>query len=466
MTRDGTISLSLYAVVQMTRRSRTDQSVLLTCPSKLDSGLQISRISTLEVDAWHTRLPDVPCHHPDARLEESPGSQVWRGVTCATLPRALSTSCQRCLASLGATSYVKRATIVRCEVPRWCAQQLEQVMISAYDVAAALLPPVGRLRAQRDRLAKELQEVHRQLNESQTEVRRQISERQKLAADLDEMKPWVRTPRLYPPGHFYSPEPDLDDVRRRADTIFVAPEHIVGVDLRLGDQLALLDQISVAWSDWPYQASATPGLRFNPRNDYFGYVDSLVLYSLLRILMPKRYVEVGSGWSSALVLDTRDHYLTELETTFIEPHPDRLRSLLRPDDAEQARIIAQPVQRVEVSVFEQLDPGDILFIDSTHVSKVGSDVNHLFFNVLPRVAPGVWIHVHDIGYPFEYPKEWVYEGRSWNEAYLLRALLTDSPIWEIELWVSCLQRLHSDRLSRALPPGTPFDGGSIWLRRT
>jgi hypothetical protein len=339
-------------------------------------------------------------------------------------------------------------------------------MISAYDVAAALFPPVARLRAQRDQLAKDLEDLRRQLDESQIEVHRLISERQKLAADLEDMKPWVRTPRLYPPGHFYSPEPDLDDIRRRAETIFVTPEHVFGIDLRLDDQLALLDQIAATWSDWPYQADATPSYRFNPRNDYFGHVDSLVLFGLLRTLMPKRYVEVGSGWSSALVLDTRDHYLTELDTTFVEPHPDRLRSLLRPDDDEQARIIELPVQQVDLSVFEELDPGDMLFIDSTHVSKVGSDVNHLFFNVLPRVAPGVWIHVHDIGYPFEYPREWVYEGRSWNEAYLLRALLTDSPTWQIELWVSCLQRLRGDRLNRVLPPGTPFDGGSIWLRRT
>jgi Methyltransferase domain len=339
-------------------------------------------------------------------------------------------------------------------------------MISAYDVASALLPPVGRLRAQRDQLAKELEEVRRARDELQREARRIAAECKKLGAQLEDMKPWVRTPRLYPPGHFYSPEPDLDEVRRRAENIFAAPDHIPGIDLRLEDQVALLDDISVAWSDWPYQAPITPSLRFNPRNDYFGYVDSLMLFGLLRTLMPKRYVEVGSGWSSALVLDTRDYYLTELETTFIEPHPDRLRSLLRPDDVEQTRIIQQPVQQVEVSVFEGLDPGDILFIDSTHVSKVGSDVNHLFFDVLPRVAPGVWIHVHDIGYPFEYPKEWIFEGRSWNEAYLLRALLTESPIWQIELWVSCLQRLCGHLLNGVLPPGTPFDGGSIWLRRT
>jgi hypothetical protein len=345
-------------------------------------------------------------------------------------------------------------------VPYRTAQRsLGERKVSAYDAVAALVPPLGRLRAQRNRLAEELETLRREFVQVTTNS-------EMLAALLEDMNAWVRSPRLYPPGHFYSPEPDLDDIRHRAETIFACPDHIPGIDLRLEAQLALLDQISAVWSGWLYESSAEADLRFSPRNDYFGHMDSLVLFGLLRLLAPKRYVEVGSGWSSALVLDTKENYLTELETTFIEPHPDRLRSLLRPNDAEQTRIIEQPVQQVDLSVFEQLEPGDILFIDSTHVSKVGSDVNHLFFNVLPHVAPGVWIHVHDIGYPFEYPREWIYEGRSWNEAYLLRALLTDSSVWEIELWVSCLQRLRGDRLNQVLPPGTPFDGGSIWLRHT
>jgi Methyltransferase domain len=339
-------------------------------------------------------------------------------------------------------------------------------MISPYDVAAALLPPVGRLRKQRDRLAQELEETRRKLHESEVEARRLTFERDNLSTELEKMKPWIRTPPLYRPGHFYSPEPDLEDVRRRERSIFAIPDHIPGIDLRLDFQLALLDHISTTWPAWPYGSSVTPGLRFRPRNDYFGHVDSLVLFGFLRLLEPKRYVEVGSGWSSALVLDTKDHYLSTLDTTFIEPFPERLQSLLRQNDLRETRIIQLPVQEVESGVFEELESGDVLFIDSTHVSKVGSDVNYLFFDVLPRVAPGVWIHFHDIGYPFEYPPEWIYEGRSWNEAYLLRALLTESPVWEIELWVPCLQRLRGEQLKGALPPDTPFDGASIWVRRT
>ncbi len=105
----------------------------------------------------------------------------------------------------------------------------------------------------------------------------------------------------------------------------------------------------------------------------------------------------------------------------------------------------------------------MLFIDSTHVSKVGSDVNFLFFEVLPRLRPGVHVHVHDIAYPFEYPREWVLEGRAWNEAYLLRAFLTGNPHWQIDLWPSVLQLRHPEVMAATLHARTPVDGGSLWL---
>ena len=153
-------------------------------------------------------------------------------------------------------------------------------------------------------------------------------------------------------------------------------------------------------------------------------MDGLVLFGMLVTIKPKRYVEIGSGWSSALVLDTRQRLLDrDLECTFVEPYPERLHGLLRPEDHDSVTIIERPLQDVDPALFDVLDPGDVLFIDSSHVSKVGSDVNLLLFDVLPRVPAGVWVHVHDIGYPFEYPREWIYEGRAWNEAYLLHVLL-------------------------------------------
>jgi hypothetical protein len=126
----------------------------------------------------------------------------------------------------------------------------------------------------------------------------------------------------------------------------------------------------------------------------------------------------------------------------------------------------EPVQQTPQAFFEELGPGDILFIDSSHVSKCGSDVNHLVFQVLPRLAPGVRVHVHDVFYPFEYPRNWVLEeGRAFNEDYLLRAFLTFNTAYEILAWNSSVAALFPERFAAALPDAAQNAGASIWLLR-
>ena len=105
-----------------------------------------------------------------------------------------------------------------------------------------------------------------------------------------------------------------------------------------------------------------------------------------------------------------------MKTTFIDPYPERLLGLLRPEDHDRAEIRVEPVQAVDLAVFDVLGPGDVLFIDSTHVARTGGDVVHDVFTILPRLASGVRVHFHDMFYPFEYPAAWVFEGRAWNEA--------------------------------------------------
>jgi hypothetical protein len=273
-------------------------------------------------------------------------------------------------------------------------------------------------------------------------------------------------PSMYPSGHFYSPIPDLDAVRADAARIFNSPDSILGVDLRPDAQRSRFEAVAARWAEYPYYGPADPKLRYRPNNDFFGHMDGLVLFGLLATIKPKRYVEIGSGWSSALVLDTRERLFgRRLECTFIEPHPERLHGLLRREDRDSVTIIERPIQQVDRALFDALEPGDVFFIDSSHVSKVGSDVNLLLFDVLPRVPAGVWVHVHDIGYPFEYPREWIFEGRSWNEAYLLRALLLENPRWQIELWCNYLSEKEPATVKRLLPDGAIPDGLSLWLMR-
>ena len=112
-----------------------------------------------------------------------------------------------------------------------------------------------------------------------------------------------------------------------------------------------------------------------------------------------------------------------------------------------------------------LASGDILFIDSTHVSKAGSDVNHIFFKILPSLAEGVNIHLHDIFYPFEYPKEWIYEGRAWNENYVLHAFLQYNSAFKITFFSNFLARFHHRTFHEKMPLCMKNTGGSIWLQR-
>ncbi len=163
---------------------------------------------------------------------------------------------------------------------------------------------------------------------------------------------------------------------------------------------------------------------------------------------PKRVVEVGAGYSTAVMLDVSERYLADPPAIVcIDPEPGRLRSVLRGDEAGLT-IHETIVQDLPVELFTTLEANDILFIDSSHVLKLGSDVSLLFLEVLPRLRPGVVVHIHDIATSFEYPLEWYEEGRAWNEAPALRAFLAFNQAYEITLFL----RLHEpipDRGGRA-----------------
>jgi predicted O-methyltransferase YrrM len=283
-----------------------------------------------------------------------------------------------------------------------------------------------------------------------------------LSIDIDQWAPFLR---FAPPGHFYSPIPRLDELAADAERVFSFERQLPGIDLRVDAQRALLEQLGAVLADEQLPSTSTPPKRYYADNFAFGIGDGLVLQGLLRLLAPPRVVEVGSGFSSALLLDTVDEHLPDTSLTFVEPYTELLESMLRPDDRQRCRIVAERVQDVPRSLFDELVAGDVLFIDSTHVVRTGSDVVHLILEVLPRLAPGVVVHVHDIFFPFEQPRPWVEEGRQWAECYLLRAFLTENPAWEIVVWNDFVGRFERPLLERVLPRFLGNIGGSIWLRR-
>jgi hypothetical protein len=170
------------------------------------------------------------------------------------------------------------------------------------------------------------------------------------------------------------------------------------------------------------------------------------------------------------MLDTNERFMDRsIRFTFIEPESLRLRKLLKPEDHDSVAIVEQRIQSVDPRVVDELAANDILFIDSSHVSKAGSDVNHILFELLPRLTSGVLVHFHDVLYPFEYPKEWFELGMSWNEPYILRAFLQFNLQFPIIFWGDFMTRFHADAIRKRMPlclrPPRFGVGGSLWLQR-
>jgi Methyltransferase domain len=277
---------------------------------------------------------------------------------------------------------------------------------------------------------------------------------------LEAVGPW-------PPGHFGSPYPSQRDVDRAKKGWANPSEALPGIDLNVDGQLSLVERLGVFRDAITLPPSPSPGWRFSNDNPFFGNADALALYAMIRELRPRRIIEVGSGFSSALMLDVNERFCDGgIDFLFIEPYPDRLHELLRPADLEQVQIATSPVQEIPLNTFDSLEAGDILFIDSSHVVKMGSDVNYLYFEVLPRLKRDVHVLIHDIFYPFEYPSDWLEKRKiAWSEGYLLRAFLQYSNAFEISLFCDYLLRFHAERVRSHYPELARGNPGSIWMRR-
>lgn len=274
---------------------------------------------------------------------------------------------------------------------------------------------------------------------------------------------------LVPVGHFYSLYPDFKDIETRRTSIFNKDKEVKDIFFNEEHQCEMLEKMKKLydtlpqWKNWGEENEN--GLRYVYKNPSLSNGDAVALHCILRMIKPKKIIEVGSGFSSALILDTNEYCLnSEMQCYFVEPYPKLLKSLCKSTD----NILLQEcgLQDIELDFFDQLESGDILFIDSTHVSKVGSDVNYLFFEILPRLKKGVYIHLHDIFYPFEYPEEWIMEkGMIWNELYLLRAFLQNNKDYSIEFFHNMMEQKHMDQFMEKWPLDEKPHGGSIWLRK-
>jgi len=273
-------------------------------------------------------------------------------------------------------------------------------------------------------------------------------------------------PEFVPAGHFYSAIPSLNE---RTD--FLNQNHVTqsipGIRLNETAQAELLRKISSLSNEFCFPEFKTDGFRYYWNNPAFTLVDGLVLFGMIRHFRPERIIEIGSGFSSCLMLDINDSFFEgRIQFIFIEPHPDLLYSLIRPDDAFRNTIVPMKIQDADLGLFSSLQGNDILFIDSTHVSKLGSDVNRELFQLLPILQTGAIVHFHDIYWPFENLRQWIEEGRAWNENYIMRAFLQYNDTFEILLFPSYLQQCKRELIATEIPRTTEGTAGSLWLQKT
>jgi hypothetical protein len=294
---------------------------------------------------------------------------------------------------------------------------------------------------------------------------RKIAER--LLSGRDKLLSRLTGCGLYQPGHYYSPIPSLEEIRRDEAVIFGnLPRTIPGIELHEAQQIKLLEELLPYYSSMPFRSKKTEGLRYYFENSFYSYSDAILLHCIIRHIKPKRIIEVGSGFSPCAILDTNELFFQNgIDTTFSEPFPDRLFSLLNESDMSRVSIVSQRLQDVSLDRFKALEANDILFIDSTHVSKINSDVNRTFFDILPVLSSGVHIHFHDAFFPFEYPKEWFYKGKFWNEIYVLRSFLQYNSEFSIVLMNTFMQKFDESFFKEKMPLCLQNNGCSIWIRR-
>ncbi|MGH9528940.1 MAG: class I SAM-dependent methyltransferase [Terriglobales bacterium] len=248
------------------------------------------------------------------------------------------------------------------------------------------------------------------------------------------------------PNHFYWPIPDLSDIERRQWTIYPPPP---GCDLRLDYQSAFVHDVVARYiPEFSFRDKPGENGDYHFNNGFFETVDAEVTYSMLRHFRHSRIIEIGSGYSTrviaaALKANEEREGISGGELVTIDPNPERL-----PKDGlgDSVTVVPRRVQDVDLDFFSSLGEGDVLFIDSSHVASVGSDVVREYLEVIPRLNPGVIVHVHDIFLPSDYPRRAVLQNLwFWSEQYLLQAFLSFNTKFEV-LWTSSAMQFFRPRI--------------------
>ncbi len=271
------------------------------------------------------------------------------------------------------------------------------------------------------------------------------------------------------PIHFYSPVPEEKDINMN---YFDTTLSLKGIEVNEEKQIQLLkifsENFKAEYNNLPKRPDECEKGEYYIFNNVFESVDGEILYCMVRHFKPGRIIEIGGGFSTKLFIKSIIKNMSEDEKykckfTTIEPYPSKELLSLKYAFFELKR---EKVQNIPLSLFSELRENDILFIDSSHVLKIGGDVLYEYLEILPSLNKGVIIHIHDIFLPFHYPYEWIIKKRLfWNEEYLLASFLSFNNFFEI-LWMGYyMHKKHSKILSEAFNSYNPHrvKPGSFWM---
>lgn len=263
----------------------------------------------------------------------------------------------------------------------------------------------------------------------------------------------------HPFNHYESPYAELDEIRENCDKIYCSNKSIMGINTYEDEQINLLKNMYLIGKPlWENKGN----YRYNEYdNGWFGKGSAWSLYYIMNYFKPRKIIEIGSGFSTAAMLDINENCLNDsVDIQCIEPRPQRLLKNVKKTD--KIDIMECDLQDVNLDIFNELDENDILFIDSSHIGKTYSDVLIEIFDILPRLKPGVIIHFHDCFWPFEYPVEWLEEGYAYNELFILRAFLMYNNQYKILLFGDQLMETAIDKI-----PTSMRECGchSLWIKK-
>lgn len=266
---------------------------------------------------------------------------------------------------------------------------------------------------------------------------------------------------------YYSPIPDLSQL---PEEVWLRPRALPGVELDTGAGIDFVERELtpfIAELEVPLDGPRQPGV-FYLHNSGFESVDAELLYGMIRSSRPQRVIELGSGYTTLLInIAAQRNEQEGVSTHHVAYDPYPREYVLGTSLGSPTRLETVSATELPLATFEELKAGDILFVDTTHTVKLGSDVNFILLDVLPRLQPGVLVHFHDIFLPWEYPRRWFEEMRYyWAEQYLLQAFLAFNREFAVLVPAHAIARTHPERLRRAIPSfGDGVSPGSMWLKR-